>query len=248
MNKGAEVNFNPHETGLTPLMEAVQNKRQRLVKLLIESGADVNARTWCPKDMRLLPVLDCPFGPGPVKHDEAKKDRTSRGSFGMSYRTGVPRWLITDASMIWWNLDDGITPLMVAALSGDLEALKLLIEAGAEVNAKTTYNKKTALHTALGYEIIKTLIQHGADVNAQTSVGGTLLMQAARSPGEIGLCKLLVEHGANVNIRSRDGYTALDLAYGTLAQSDRVVEYLKSKGAISGLTNLQQREDVSRAN
>jgi ankyrin repeat protein len=242
MNEGADTNFHPHDAGLTPLMHAAQRKRPKLVKLLIERGAAVNARSRCPKTMHLLPVLDCPFGPGPVTHDKPKQGRTSGGSFWTSHRTQVRRWLITAGSSISKTFDDGVTPLMLAVDTYDLESVRVLIAAGADVNAKTTSNRKTALHGAVGYEFMKTLIQHGADVNAQTSVGGTPLMCAA-STGEVDRCKLLVDHGANVNIRSRDGYTALDLAFGPYESNDEVVEYLKSKGAISGLTNLRERDE-----
>ena len=43
---------------------------------------------------------------------------------------------------------DGLTPLMVAASAGSLEALKVLIEAGADTNATHAFAGQTALHMA----------------------------------------------------------------------------------------------------
>jgi ankyrin repeat protein len=59
----------------------------------------------------------------------------------------------------------------LAAGEGHLEIVKLLLEHGADVNAKTAY--ETALHLAAekGHlEIVKFLLEHGADVNAKTAV------------------------------------------------------------------------------
>jgi ankyrin repeat protein len=69
-----------------------------------------------------------------------------------------------------WH-ETGETALHLAAGEGHLEIVKLLLEHGADVNAKTAY--ETALHLAAGeghLEIVKLLLEHGADVNAKTAV------------------------------------------------------------------------------
>lgn len=71
------------------------------------------------------------------------------------------------------------TALTVAALNGHVEACKLLIQYGAEINPKNPDNS-SPLHAAArngNAEIIKILIAHGADLNAQNDFGVTALHQ-----------------------------------------------------------------------
>ena len=106
--------------------------------------------------------------------------------------------------------EDSLTPLIKAALSGDAEAIKVLLKAGADVNAK---NKDgfTALMAALleGHtESVNALIKAGADVNAKGKDGGTALMAAAIF-GHTGNVNALIKAGADVNAKDNTGWTAL---------------------------------------
>src|SRR6266581_3885644 len=93
----------------------------------------------------------------------------------------------------------GTNVLMVASERGDAPLVKLLLEKGANVNAKTKFNA-TPLSLAIprGHgAIVETLIAHGADVNRKDYAGRTALMVAQeRNYGEIK--KLLVEYAAGV--------------------------------------------------
>jgi len=121
-----------------------------------------------------------------------------------------------------------------------MEVVKLLVEAGADVN---TANKLggTALNRAaengnvemMNYlfdngavigplalivasregqlEAVKLLVRKGADVNAVQTWGQSALMQAARE-GNIAIVQFLVRHGANIKLRDRNGNSALSLA------------------------------------
>jgi len=71
----------------------------------------------------------------------------------------------------------GSTPLIVAATYGQIEAVRLLIEKGADINTKNN-NGSTALHAAafLAHpEIVKLLLDKGADVNARNNRGETAI-------------------------------------------------------------------------
>lgn len=64
--------------------------------------------------------------------------------------------------------EDGYTPLHRAAYSNHTDIAKLLIQYGANVNARTEY-EWTPLHSAVKWsnaECAALLLQHGADVNA----------------------------------------------------------------------------------
>jgi ankyrin repeat protein len=85
----------------------------------------------------------------------------------------------------------GETVLMTAARTGKVDAVKLLIDRGAAVNAKETVRGQTALMWAVlenHPDVVQLLLAKGADINAQTNVsvpdGTTGLPQA--TSGDIG--------------------------------------------------------------
>ncbi|MBI5892070.1 MAG: ankyrin repeat domain-containing protein [Deltaproteobacteria bacterium] len=92
------------------------------------------------------------------------------------------------------------TPLTKAAESGDINAVKRLLNEGADVNAKDS-NNWTALTEAArdgNTEIVKLLIEKGADVHAKAYKGYSALMVAALG-GNTEIVKLLIEKGADID-------------------------------------------------
>ena len=68
---------------------------------------------------------------------------------------------------------EGMTPLMAAALSGSVDTTKVLLDAGAEVNAREKAHSQTALMFAAAEgraDVIKLLASRGADLKATTEV------------------------------------------------------------------------------
>jgi ankyrin repeat protein len=113
----------------------------------------------------------------------------------------------------------GATPLMHAAAFGSIEALKLLLDAGADVNARNDFGATALLWCARDGEKARLLIQHGAGVNARSKQGRTPLMLASMREGGSDLVALLLSKGADVNAADTRGETALGLAaeYGDIA-------------------------------
>ena len=97
----------------------------------------------------------------------------------------------------------GWTVLRSAAYNGHTETAKMLIEAGADVNAKNS-SEQTALHLAAlrGHtEIAKMLIEAGADLNAKDNNGWTVLRSAAYN-ARTETVKMLIEAGADLSCLS----------------------------------------------
>ncbi|KAJ3816763.1 hypothetical protein F5880DRAFT_1512366, partial [Lentinula raphanica] len=93
------------------------------------------------------------------------------------------------------------TPLHGAALQGNDDIVKFLIDYGADINAKGGHYG-TAIEAAALYNherVIEHLLTHGADMNAQAGYYGTAI-QAAAQNGHTDVVELLIEHGADVNI------------------------------------------------
>lgn len=96
-------------------------------------------------------------------------------------------------------------PLQIAA-SRSFECTKILLEHGANVNAKGG-NLHTALHAAAGVgnlKIIRLLLEHGADVNARGGHDRYTALHAAVSGHAPDVIKLLVENGADIDAHEID--------------------------------------------
>lgn len=104
------------------------------------------------------------------------------------------------------------TALMTTAGGGNLETVRLLIERGADVNAKSVEGG-TALLVAIeqhNEDVVDYLLAHGANANDKLSVepGLTALCMAAQR-GYLRILKALLDAGADPEKRAGDGSTAL---------------------------------------
>ena len=101
------------------------------------------------------------------------------------------------------------TPLMFAAFVGHLEAVRVLIEAGADINKHATFHSKCTTHSALRMacvlnrlDVVKQLIKAGADVNAKSITDGTSTLVMAVGRGYEAYVALLINAGADVSERT----------------------------------------------
>jgi uncharacterized protein len=115
----------------------------------------------------------------------------------------------------------GGTPLMSAAMEGHADVARVLLQAGANPNARTrpSQNRRgksgftpLALAATNGKtEIAKMLLSKGAAANARVADGKTALMLACMW-GYTDTVHLLLEHGARVDLKDGGGKTALAYA------------------------------------
>ncbi len=119
------------------------------------------------------------------------------------------------------------TPLMYASAVGASEALRLLIEAGADVNAKNAFDATALMWCAGDTYKVKMLVSKGADVNARSKQGRTPLLIAAASNDSYDVVKFLMDSGADVSARDSMGQTALLLA--TSANDTATIKLLLEK-------------------
>ena len=145
----------------------------------------------------------------------------------------------------------------------DIEKIKEMIEMGANINSKTAMKGITALIIAIETEdenFIKFVLKKGADVNikienkyltvpgyfeylakygnfADTANNGITPLMKACIIENFGIVKLLIEeYGAEINAKNDiQKWSALDFAIFT--KNIEIIDYLKSKGAVSGIRN-----------
>lgn len=123
--------------------------------------------------------------------------------------------------------------MIYATVVDNVDAVELLLESGANVNAKTPQNQ-TALHYACqkGFaKIAESLLLYRAEINVRDSaLHQTPLHNAVLfAGGSLELVQLLVERGADVNATSKNGWTPLHRA--ASKGFTNVCEYLIAMGA-----------------
>lgn len=127
---------------------------------------------------------------------------------------------------------DGMTALHWAAFNDDLDTMKLLLSAGANVKAATREGSLTPLALACtngNPATIEVLLKAGADANSANANGTTALMTASAA-GNPEAAKLLLKHGADVKAKeSAHGQTALMFA--AALNRAEVVKLLMASGS-----------------
>ena len=127
---------------------------------------------------------------------------------------------------------DGMTALHWAADKRDVEMARMLLTAGAMVNAATRLGAITPLFIACSNgdaRMIEILLNAGADANSTKANGATALMIAAAS-GNADAVKVLLDHGAEANAKeSVHGQTALMFA--AALNRDQAIRILLVHGA-----------------
>jgi len=104
----------------------------------------------------------------------------------------------------------GESPLMMAALKGQLGWCRRLIERGADIN-KTGWTPLHYAATSGSTEIIALLLEHHAFIDASSPNGTTPLMMAARYGSEAAARQLMAA-GADPTLRNERQLSAADFA------------------------------------
>ena len=199
----------------TPLHTAARLGREDVATILLARGAN--------------PDADDEYGNTPV---------TTAASYG---RAEVMKILLARRVDVNRRGRNARSPL-VAAVSGlgvqtdieqRLEVARILIAAGADVNAREPSSELTPLFYAAGIgtthsePMIQLLLAHGADVRA-VAMQGTPLVVAAAGSGDRTAVRLLLDRGADVNAADRGGTALSSAAYGGHLE---VVSLLLDRGA-----------------
>ena len=217
INNGADVNARDDED-YTALHYVAEADHSNFVKTLIDNGANVNAKNEfgdTPLDLAVdegndetADVLRKLGGKAGKDVDEVPT-RTIHDATGDGDLAGVQALL--DAGAKVDAVDEGWTPLMVAASNGHKEIANLLIANGANVNAKDAAGR-TPLYNASWnshWETAELLIAKGANVNAKDSMVQLTSLHFAATEGQKNIVELLVAKGADVDAANMVGGTPL---------------------------------------
>jgi ankyrin repeat protein len=221
--------------GANALVVSLMNKHYSFAKFLLDQGADPNladakGRTplYAAVDIRNEDWSALPSRKenDPLPSIEIVKALLARGA---NPNTRLTKTLGGRSGMDTGDttLDEGTSPFMRAARSGDAMAMRLLLEKGADPKLTTKEGNSGLLFAAgVGYrdkntkgteaqalEALKVCIEQGGDLNQANDRGETALHGAAGRGADM-IVQFLMEHGAKLDAKTRQGLTPLDYAMG----------------------------------
>ena len=200
LDRGSKIDASDATYQQTALMVAVRENHPDIVKLLISRGASVNAKTRVGRAPQwILPNSVPGFGHG---IGIVRGGLPPRGS-----RAPIP---------------GGMTPLLYAARDGRMDTVRMLLDAGANINERDA-NDIPSLIIAITNnhpDVARFLIDRGADIKAVDWYGRTALWSAVetrnmdvdnatfvnsidRAP-YLDLIQVLLDRGADVNVRMKE--------------------------------------------
>uniref|UniRef100_A0A8C9Y8X1 Ankyrin repeat and sterile alpha motif domain containing 6 n=1 Tax=Sander lucioperca TaxID=283035 RepID=A0A8C9Y8X1_SANLU len=182
---GSDVNFSQKTTGWGPLMVATLSGKVAVTQQLVERGADpdrinVLSKTAFELAMQLKQrdikaYLDSITTVRPQTDDDRRRpDVFSALKLGNSQL--VKEILEEDPTQVNSSNQEGASPLMMAAVSGQLEVVQLMVEKNADIDKQDGVHGWTALMQATYHgnkDIVKYLLSQGADVNLRAKNGYT---------------------------------------------------------------------------
>ena len=170
--------------GHTPLMVAAFTGKLHAVKWFLEKGATVTC--------------------------ECNRGRSTLHHAAMGGDTDIISLIHTHLPNIESKTGEGYTPLMVAAFTGKLHAVKWCLEKGATVTCECNRGRNTLHHAAAGGDtgIISVIHTHLPNIESKTGEGLTPLMVAAFT-GKLHAVKWFLEKGAAVTCECNRGRNTL---------------------------------------
>ena len=111
---------------------------------------------------------------------------------------------------------DGWTPLHLAAFFGRTEIVKMFLDAGASMLAKSSNNESNlpinAAAAGRRNDVVRLLVARGCPPDARASDEGYTALHLAANNGNVELVEFLMQSGADPSLKTGSGETAHDLA------------------------------------
>lgn len=224
LDRGAHIEAKDH-LGSTSLFEAIKHRNQAKAMLLLDRGANIEARDdlghtalnkaiecgWHDLAIDLLLVR----GANPEAIDLLGKPVffsavRRMSSYGLASFLDICPRLNLEAK----DERAGRTALFESILWGCSDRTRVLLDRGANLEAKDNHGK-TALHYAAllsKLEQLECLLNRGANLEAKDNDGNTPLLYIITTRPNQEVVEVLLQKGANLEAMNHKGETALSLA------------------------------------
>jgi len=226
--------------GLTPLLMAITNNQMKVARFLIDQGAKINVSDWYGRtplwaavEVRNMDIDNSSFENGvdrdpPLELMKVLLEKGANPNPRTKESIPIRRFMLRTTGTLEWVDFTGQTPFLRAAWAGDLAAMRLLLDHGADPKI-ATFGGTTALMAAAGVnwvvdqtydegqknllEAVKLCSTLGLSVNDVNSMGVTALMGAANR-GSDEIIQWLVNNGARLDVKDAEGRSPLNWAEG----------------------------------
>ncbi len=235
LERGANPNTE-RSGGLTVLHWASKGGHVKVMRLLIDKGANVNARA---SDGKFTPLVEAAASFEP----QAMKLLLDAGAKPDGFELAKACWL-GRTETVKVLLDAGVSPnagIASAAQGRHVEVVQMLLDKGANANV-ISESGNTPLHMAAlqgGPLVVALLLRAGAAPNTVNKEGKSPLHMAIHPDQDRGgyaeIVQLLLQAGADADTKSGDGNAALHTACSIGAT--KTVQQLLAAGADPNLTN-----------
>ena len=185
------------------LWTAVSYGHTEVVRLLVDAGADVNLKDnlW-NSDPSGGSLLDMAKWNSNSEIVQILVDAGAKATEGV---TVVEEGHFPEA--VEDRYPATASGLYGAVADGDVAAVRHLVEAGVDVDAKAAGGESILNNAVMraGPEIVQVLVDGGADVNAEDNLGRSVLYEAVEFDPDPEIVQILVVAGADVNFKYDDG-------------------------------------------
>ena len=270
LKAGADVNIK-QQFGISDLMFATELGDLELFKLLAKYNPNIetitnkgknlftNAMDYGNYDLAFYLLKEYPYFRKDIEYRCWSKawensDRLVKENILLKFVREKDKEKIKELILMGANSDVGtditnLTPLITAVEMNDIELVKIILKAGADVNLTMTYDSSKWLEKysseIMGIDTeTKKFKKMSEDFCKETkkgisfmdslNIGMSALMKTAER-GNLEIVKILIEdYNAEINAKNDiQKWTALDFAIAK--KNAEVIDYLKSKGAVSGM-------------
>ncbi|GIY84975.1 ankyrin-1 [Caerostris darwini] len=235
-----QLKFRTVEEGNTVMHIATQRKNGELLRLLLNSGGNVDSQN----DEGLTPLhMACENGDLEIlkvffqfRANANITDNQDRTPLHIAAEKGFSAIveMLADKfkASIFKRTKDGRTLMHIASESGHQETALVFLKKGVPLHMSNKTGTK-AIHTAAAHgfvEVIRNLLERGENVDATTPENFTALHLAVQA-NQPEVVEILLGHGANVQLKAgKNGETALHMAAGVI-DGHKCAELIIKSGA-----------------
>jgi serine/threonine-protein phosphatase 6 regulatory ankyrin repeat subunit B len=237
LDKGADLH-EKDKTGTTVLMMAANHGHSDIVDFLLEKGMDINEKNnfgdtalMYAAEGRQKDIVNLLTAKGAAMDERSAQAMKTKRKNGESFSvpvTAVSRLVDAaekgDLATVTTLLDEhgatiinqknphGWMALTWAAHAGHSDMVELLLDRGADIDAKDGYHMSALIQAAAEKhrDVVELLLKKRASTEGQDKANGmTALMWAVANEGSKEIVEMLLEHGADFEVEDNEGETAL---------------------------------------
>lgn len=212
----------PCVDSISPLMHAVRCEQKGIVEALLTHGAQVDAAIsgWTAlhkaTDAGNLAIMQLLLAHNADIEAQAPFEYHPPITAQERFRAIAQDQPDPGASTSFDEKEHSWTPLLRAASKGDEAAVRILLDRGANIHARSPTEGTPLLHACetMHFATVDLLLMRGSDIHAQDKYGWTPLHRALvkRDPESPALLQRLVDQGCDVNARCNYRKTPLHYA------------------------------------